>query len=155
MSRLELVIRRDDDGSCVIEMPPVRFGTFEEAHRHIKHGLVRMWPNSDDEANDIIERYLWMRSECMDGVSFYGQDLNGADFRNAVMTDCDFRNADLGTACMRYACFKGSDFRGASLKGADLHRADFRDTDLRGADLLNVDLSTTELTGAKRDEETP
>jgi uncharacterized protein YjbI with pentapeptide repeats len=152
MGRLEVFIRRDAAG-VVVELAPARFGSIEEARRHVKHGLVQVESRPHDEQLSILERYRWMREECMDGVSFRGKNLNGADFRNAVMTDCDFREADLGTSCMRYGCFRRSDFRGASLKGADLHRADLRDADLRGASLLNVDLSTADLTGAKMDKE--
>jgi uncharacterized protein YjbI with pentapeptide repeats len=105
----------------------------------------------------------------LDGTSFRGADLSGADFstyeprpgqgtlvtrRGTDLIGCDFsgavlRGADFTTAILEFARFPGADLRGARLVNAALAKADFTGADLTGADFSGADVYNAILTGAK------
>ncbi len=75
--------------------------------------------------------------------------LDGADLRNADMSDAQLKGTDLVNADLR-----GADLRGANLREADLTKADLRGADLRGAYLWRANLSWTETGGVIVDSRT-
>ena len=105
----------------------------------------------------------------LDGTSFRGADLTGADFstyeprpgqgtlvtrRGTDLNGCDFSGAtlagaDFTTAALEFARFPGADLRGARLVDAALAKADFTGADLTGADLTGADVYDAVLVGAK------
>ncbi len=85
----------------------------------------------------------------IDGESFAGRDLRGADFRKARIANADFTGADLSGAdftgakldganwtnvraegaCFKSASFERCVFRGATFAGCDFSRASFREVE--------------------------
>jgi hypothetical protein len=82
-----------------------------------------------------------------------GADLRDADLSDAVLRGAVLRGADLSDAVLRGAVLRGADLSGAVLRGADLSDADLSGADLsdavlRGAVLSDADLSDAVLRGA-------
>lgn len=97
-------------------------------------------------------------------ADYAGQDLTGANLRNAdlsranlagaILVDADLAganlsHADLSGADLGMAKLTGANLAGASLARADLTDAVLRSTDLTGADLSGAVLSGTDLSNAK------
>ena len=93
-------------------------------------------------------------------VDFTDENLDGADFRYAVLrhsvlvrtslVGSDFLAAHLKWARLDYADLRESrmrrvDLRGASLLGSDLRLVDLRQANLKAADLRGVDLRSSDL----------
>ena len=79
----------------------------------------------------------------VDGDTFSGADLRGADLYRADLRDADLSGADLYRADLRDA-----DLSRANLSGADLSRANLSGADLSRADLSGANLSRANLVGA-------
>ncbi|HET8682856.1 MAG TPA: pentapeptide repeat-containing protein [Micromonosporaceae bacterium] len=93
-------------------------------------------------------RFRHYRGEDLRGQVFDGdEDLTGADFRNADLTDARFpQGADLTDADLSGCRLAGAHLNGARLAGADLTSAD-----LTRASLIGADLRTAGLAGATWD----
>jgi uncharacterized protein YjbI with pentapeptide repeats len=90
-------------------------------------------------------------------ADYAGQDLTGANLRNAdlaranlagaILVEADLAGADLSHADLSGADLAMATLTGANLIGASLARADLSDAVLRGADLTGADLSGAVLAG--------
>lgn len=85
-------------------------------------------------------------------LGLVGQDLAGADFKNADLSGEDLRSANLTGANLSRADLRDADLTGATLIDANLTRADLRDGDDPddiGAILLSANLTRANLHFAK------
>ncbi len=110
----------------------------------------------------------------MEGSSFRGADLTGADFsplehkpgQGTLVTpmknfcrSCDFSGAKLervnfNRLDLRFARLTGADLRNADLSEADLSKVDLSGADLTGANVIGADFDGANLAGTKGLEET-
>ncbi len=81
-------------------------------------------------------------------VHLEGADLREADLTNAKLGGADLTNADLTSAKLNGAELEDSDLRRANLEAADLSGADLSGAELREADLSGVVLKHAHLSGA-------
>jgi hypothetical protein len=87
-------------------------------------------------------------------TSYAGEDLRGEVFAaEENLTGADFRGADLSEARLSGVCLASADLSqarliGARLDGADLTNADLTGADLDGASLIGADLTGANITGA-------
>lgn len=77
-------------------------------------------------------------------INFCGEDLSGANLKDANLKLLDLSGVNLSSAVLRTA----------SLHGADLTNAVFYETDIRGADLSNVELKGACLKKTQMDDST-
>ena len=84
-------------------------------------------------------------------------DLNGADFREALLDEATLSGAELRGvyftgASIRHAMLKGADLRGSDFANVDFHSSNLTDARLVQAWLDNADLRTAILTNADLSE---
>ncbi len=79
---------------------------------------------------------------------YNGQDLRGANLREAMLAGLDLRKARLEGADLREARLEGADLEQARLEGADLMEARLEGAELRLARLEGADLTRVEMTDA-------
>ena len=97
---------------------------------------------------------------CWEGIDLFGAQLNGANFRDAVLywgsfvaaqlNDANFENANLQGAVLVEASCVRANFRSANLGRDNLGGS----SQLQGADLTAAILEGTRLKGAEYDERT-
>lgn len=95
-------------------------------------------------------------------VSFDGSQMQGAEFRESVITRSTFKKTqcsgcNLSGAILRTCSFAGADFTRASFRGARVQNGDFDGTQLSGADFRGANLSysnfkNADLRGAQLNE---
>ena len=95
----------------------------------------------EKEENTIKETVL---KALEDGADLRDANLSDANLSGADLSDANLRGADLSNANLRDANLSGADLSGANLRdaylsGANLSGANLRDAYLRGADLSGAD----------------
>ena len=84
----------------------------------------------------------------LDGASFIGANLRGADFANFHLVNTRFDGAELTGAKFTEAKASGSSFIGANLAGADFTRTSLGDSNFRDANLVDSVFVEANLTRA-------
>ena len=129
--------------------------------------LTHVLLSSHKENNQIILRdfYKILPSICLAGMDFnLGADesvvinlsdlnLNGADFRGAVLEKVNFQKSKLHNAQLQWvdlnlAHLQKADLMGAKLQHAELMEAQLQNANLQGADFENADLENANLQAA-------
>lgn len=86
-------------------------------------------------------------SASLRGMSFEGQNLQGATFTSADLTDMNFKNANLQGADFTSTDLTGVNFQNADLRGASFTSASFLNCDLRGALVTGASFNSVDFTG--------
>ena len=136
-------------------------GSVSELERRAKSplgiALTHVLLSSHKENNQIILRdfYKILPSICLAGMDFnLGADesvainlsdlnLNGADFRGAVLRKVNFQKSKLHNAKFKKANLKEANFQNTELQFADLRDANLIQADLQYANLRGVNLQNT------------
>jgi len=98
-------------------------------------------PNPVVNLNGADFRFALLDEATLSGAELRGVYFNGASIRFATLADADLRGSDFSDASFSSSDLTGARFSQAKLNGADLRGATLHKTDLSDADLTKIKIS--------------
>lgn len=107
--------------------------------------------------SDQVFRCVWgqlvrcgvVPSYSLASVDLSGLNLDGVDFRGAILTNANLNGCSLGHSRFDGAVCDGADFSGAYMFGAKLHRSSFIGVKFEGANMRRVMAAGADFWGAR------
>ncbi|MEO6811795.1 MAG: pentapeptide repeat-containing protein, partial [Isosphaeraceae bacterium] len=113
----------------------------QETEVNAPEGPAPRRPSPEALAAIVAAHKTWLKSKGVEG--------QGADLRNADLSEASLRGADLQRALMTGADLSRADLRGANLRKLDLQGACFAKADLTGASLTLANLRDVNLSDVR------